>query len=238
MIEHIAGTGVLILAVLVIRKVFQKHISKRVMYAVWLLVAVRLFLPLGNVPNTFSIMNYLYAYTDGVEEKLTSASYDDKNVTNAAKENDKKNVTEVSPMNGLENVNTAAGNGIANGKTSSDAEFGEKKSVNTGEKYTTEGEKSANGRNGNMIKNKQSVGWQRWTLSEILLTVWIVGSVIIGSIMLTCNLLFHKRLCGDRQRLEDTLKAENRDSDTRIHNDLKNVKKRWCDIFITDKTTV
>ena len=238
MIEHIAGTGVLILAVLVIRKVFQKHISKRVMYAVWLLVAVRLFLPLGNVPNTFSIMNYLYAYTDGVEEKLTSASYGDKNVTNAAKENDKKNVTEVSPMNGLENVNTAAGNGIANGKTSSDAEFGEKKSLNTGEKYTTEGEKSANGRNGNMIKNKQSVGWQRWTLSEILLTVWIVGSVIIGSIMLTCNLLFHKRLCGDRQRLEDTLKAENRDSDTRIHNDLKNVKKRRCDIFITDKTTV
>lgn len=237
MIEHIAGTGILIFAVLVIRKVFQKHISKRVMYAVWLLVAVRLLLPLGNVPNTFSIMNYLYAYTDRVEEKLASDSYDKKNVTNAA-EDYEQNLAGVSPVNGLENANTAAGNGLANGKTSSDTEPGEKKSVNTGEKYTTEGERSANRWNGNTVKNKRSVSWQRWTLSEVLLTVWIVGSLVIGSIMLTCNLLFHKRLCGDRQRLEDILKAENRDSGTHIYNDFKNVKKRRCDIFITDKTTV
>lgn len=49
--------SLLILAVLVIRAVFQKKISPVIVYALWLLVAVRVFWPGMIVTSPFSIMN-------------------------------------------------------------------------------------------------------------------------------------------------------------------------------------
>lgn len=57
MINQIITSTVLIIAVLLISTVFEKRIHPSIKYALWLLVAVKLLIPLPSFENTMSIMN-------------------------------------------------------------------------------------------------------------------------------------------------------------------------------------
>ena len=59
MSEWIVTSSVLIAVVILIRFVFRKRLSLRVRYALWLAVALRLFLPVTISESPFSILNLL-----------------------------------------------------------------------------------------------------------------------------------------------------------------------------------
>ena len=59
MINHLLSASILLVAVLVIRGIFGKHMSQRVKYALWLLVAVKLMLPVSLPESPISIYNLM-----------------------------------------------------------------------------------------------------------------------------------------------------------------------------------
>lgn len=61
MTELLITSSVLILAVLAVRRLLAKRISKRLQYALWGLVLLRLLLPFGLPQSRASVMNYLPA---------------------------------------------------------------------------------------------------------------------------------------------------------------------------------
>ena len=59
MIEWIVSSCVLIILIIGIRKVFRKKLDARVLYALWLLVAVRLLVPYSFAESRFSVQNLI-----------------------------------------------------------------------------------------------------------------------------------------------------------------------------------
>lgn len=59
MTEALVGSGVLIILILIIRKVLYKKLSKRLIYGLWLIVALRLtVLTFAEIPYELSVMEY------------------------------------------------------------------------------------------------------------------------------------------------------------------------------------
>ena len=69
MLERMVTSSVLILVLCALRVLLRGRVSARVMYALWLLVALRLLLPAGLVESPASIMNVVPG-AQGVEETL------------------------------------------------------------------------------------------------------------------------------------------------------------------------
>ena len=57
MLECIVTSSVLIMALLVLRRVFRGKLSARLQYALWILAALRLLLPFSLVQSPVSVMN-------------------------------------------------------------------------------------------------------------------------------------------------------------------------------------
>lgn len=168
MIEHIITSGILIFAVILIRAVFQKRISKRVCYAIWLLVVVKLMVPLSGVPNHFNVMNILSLRTAEYEKTVVSgANSTGQTVFDGI--NDNKNVTKTS------------------GDKSNDEK--EEKAENKELQVTEYDIEPAGKRTG--AKPVQS---EKPNIAFIFVTIWAVGSGIMACIMLTSNFVFQKRL--------------------------------------------
>lgn len=68
MIETIVTTSVLIVALVILRKLWKGRISFRLQYALWLLVAVRLLVPLPVMESALSIMNFMLPVVEQAEE--------------------------------------------------------------------------------------------------------------------------------------------------------------------------
>ena len=69
MIDLLISSTVLIIAVIVLRWMFKNRISRRLQYALWLIVAIRLILPiqLGTSPISIDRVN-----TEKLETAITS----------------------------------------------------------------------------------------------------------------------------------------------------------------------
>lgn len=65
MSEWMISSSVLIVSVIVMRYFFRDRLSMRVRYALWLLVAVRLLVPLSIAESGFSVLNFLTVQKDG-----------------------------------------------------------------------------------------------------------------------------------------------------------------------------
>lgn len=59
MAEQIVTSSVLILAICLIRIAFAKRMSPTILYALWLLVAVKLLVPMAGMENRFNVMNLI-----------------------------------------------------------------------------------------------------------------------------------------------------------------------------------
>ncbi len=59
MLETTVASSVLILTIIVFRSLFKRKLDSRVQYAMWLLVAIRLILPLPTPHNQISVLNLL-----------------------------------------------------------------------------------------------------------------------------------------------------------------------------------
>ncbi|MGN0154906.1 MAG: M56 family metallopeptidase [Lachnospiraceae bacterium] len=70
MIEHILASTILIFLVILLRRLFQKRISKRLCYAMWLFVAFQLLVPMTMIPNRIHVMNFVYPLINEMEDRL------------------------------------------------------------------------------------------------------------------------------------------------------------------------
>lgn len=68
--EVLLTSSALILALLVLRQVFRKHISRRVQYALWALVLVRLLVPVNLPATDFSVLSVSEPARAQVAERL------------------------------------------------------------------------------------------------------------------------------------------------------------------------
>ena len=59
MIEWIVSSSVLIVAILILRRIFRDKVSKRLQYALWVLVLLRLLIPGSLVESAASVGNLL-----------------------------------------------------------------------------------------------------------------------------------------------------------------------------------
>ena len=64
MIEHILALTILIIAVIILRGLFGKRISKRFLYAMWLVVALKLLIPVPMISNNYHVMNLIYSVAE------------------------------------------------------------------------------------------------------------------------------------------------------------------------------
>ena len=76
MIEHILTLTILIIAVIILRGLFGKRISKRFLYAMWLVVALKLLIPVPMISNSYHVMNLIYS----VAEQNQSGSINVENI--------------------------------------------------------------------------------------------------------------------------------------------------------------
>ncbi len=70
MLEHVITASVLILALLVVRKLFWNTLSRRVQYALWGLVLLRLLIPWNLPAAQFSVLNAAAPVQQAVEQRL------------------------------------------------------------------------------------------------------------------------------------------------------------------------
>lgn len=219
MIEHILTSSILILAVILIRAVFQKRISKWVCYAIWLLVAIKLMMPLPNVTNRLNVMNILSPYVLEYEERAAFLNNDEENVTKSPNvANTEKGRQEVQStghdiepvehwtgaqpldfMSGMLGEPETApeitvGTDWASSSLWSAPSYPAKKSDEKDER-ASEGKKERAGHT-STIQN------QKWNIALVLKGIWILGSIVMGSVMLTSNLVFQRKLFWKRQTLE------------------------------------
>lgn len=76
MAEWIITSSVLILLVIAMRHFFRKKLAMRVWYALWLLVAVRLLVPVSFAESSLSILN-LFRFAEDTGGQETEADQRD-----------------------------------------------------------------------------------------------------------------------------------------------------------------
>ena len=76
MINHIMTSSFVIVFVLLIGILFENKISARLKYALWLLVVIKLLLPLPGFESRFHILNFIESYAEVISEQLDNITED------------------------------------------------------------------------------------------------------------------------------------------------------------------
>lgn len=70
MINHIITSSLIIIFVLIMGTIFENKISACLKYSLWLLVAVRLLLPIPGVESKIHIINYIRSFTEVAGDRI------------------------------------------------------------------------------------------------------------------------------------------------------------------------
>lgn len=176
MIEWIVSASVLILMVIVLRHFLKGKISLRLQYALWGLVLVRLLLPFSFGSSEWSVLNVLpegKLYWTPEVYQATDAVQNGQNTVGLT--DNRVILGGISGQSGLENEQAA-----------------------NQEKTETESLQKT----GDKLWNSAAfsvllAGW-----IEILKVVWVLGMVLVGSVLLTANGMFAARLKKSRRGYE------------------------------------
>lgn len=188
LIEFLITSSVLILLVIIIRVCFMGKVKNSVIYALWLVVLVRLLCPFNFFSSSFSVMN-------GVELMQSSINKTaDRNNTNIEYVNDtpKRNNSEKSNIGGTDlntnNINISENN-ISKKENQS----------NNVEDKVSEVEKNAD------MKNAPQINISPITIITI---VWGIGVLVCLSIIIVFNVRFRRKLNKDRSILDGYSKGK------------------------------
>lgn len=172
MVERIITLTIFICLVFLLRGVFYNRLSKCLCYAMWLVVAIHLLVPMRSLSNSFQIMNMIYRVMDmnnGLRSESQNSIAVDKN-----RDNDSALLKKGSqPISGTE-------------LEEEEADWNNEIVTST---HTHLAEDFGKGM------------WQLW-VAVALKGIWLLGILISGTIFLTSNLRFWKRLCENRQILK------------------------------------
>lgn len=174
MVTMIITTTIFLLLILLIRAVFQKKMSARIQYALWLLAAVKLLIfPVPFIESNFSVMNLFESVIE--KENTLDGQIAGGLLTGEQSEDHLNDTAESADMEG----NKLVGN---NGQE----ENGQQQVLSTN--GDLEGQKEQNG-----LQNDQSQQglWSgKWTtpqVMEVLFYIWAAGSIIVLFYMAIVN---------------------------------------------------
>lgn len=223
MLNWIISSSVLILAIIILRKIFKGKISLGLQYGLWLLVAIRLL-----VPGTFGTSSISIEYlTDSLVEKLPGFVVAEEKVSDLAEEEASKAFLAEHKLNreiatsvesgfaGSESIRIAE-NMPTNLQTVTEAsdtmeetielvtennEIVELAQADTLESLWAEGTKAVPS-----VQNLPEYGRTTEGFSdgkEVLMYLWIAGVVFMGMVFVLSNRIFCRRIKRNRKALEN-----------------------------------
>jgi len=180
----IISSSVLILVIIIIRHIFKGKIRLKLQYALWLLVAVRLLVPVSFGTSILSIEHLTIKVQE--QSRLQQKEYEPVPAENAAMDNRMK-------MTG-EFVEKQQVTMVRNEEPELEQTKAEVKVLATVEKAAAETAKMQV-RSMEVKQPKKSVKVFRWEdLKRALPYIWTVGAVGLGLLFFTVNLIFARRV--------------------------------------------
>ncbi|MCH5257697.1 MAG: peptidoglycan DD-metalloendopeptidase family protein [Lachnospiraceae bacterium] len=194
--EIFITSSVLILAILLIRAVVKGRVNPCIQYALWLLVVMRLLLPVPLWSSRFSVMNLFPEVLSDGADKL---SVDDEN-SNIMGENvgvDEYAVTDIDDRVG-------ADNGSELGKGSADKTYGEANIVNDVARYNDSALSDVSDANNKEIDHKfntknSAVIAVFKTIIALFPFIWAAGVIATGGYMLFYHIKWKRYLYSNRK---------------------------------------
>ncbi|HBA49336.1 MAG TPA: hypothetical protein DCZ91_16390 [Lachnospiraceae bacterium] len=200
MSEWVITSSILILLIIGIRACFRNKVALRARYALWLVVALRLLVPVSLSESSLSVLNFLNweAEADGQAEVAAGA---DKSVKReeAALEDVLPEIfsgkeRDAGRTDGLSD-NMLRGSVENTGKASQKAEY----SGTAGEATGHEGNSGSMEDMVNTWKIR-STGTVYFTWKTALCVLWLAGAVVMACIVLSVNISYRRRIYASRTR--------------------------------------
>ncbi len=213
MSEWIISSCILILFVLGIRHLFRNRFSMRVRYALWLVVAVRLLVPVSISESPLSVLNLVNL--EKVAEKLSAFWSSEEAVefpgqqslSAAQKENRPETVEPAGQKrdvagavlleleeDGLENQGVTAGQNMQQNVQGMKA--GYSKPVEAAQKLGQHEIGKAGGAEGLRGRGR-----------TLLLVIWLSGAVVSAGVLLTVNIRYRRSVYGSRKRFRTGMES-------------------------------
>lgn len=191
MFEILVTSSFLIIMLALLRKLWKRRLSPVLQYALWLLVAVRLLVPIPVFGNAFSIMNFVdmgdgQDTSQGKEGSILDYIYTPEEALMTGKA--------VVPENAWQRITAKEkSSGVA-----AETAVKEGKSLHGAFEESPEAEDQKEGavktRDPSFLGSTFSaVKWARY--------LWYGGIAVMAIGMLVCNILFYRRLCRERRFL-------------------------------------
>lgn len=191
MLEIIITSSILILAILLIRKICWGKISRRMQYGLWILVAIRLLVPAQFLVSPISIMQ-LAEYRTRPEILQSEENY----FVNT--EDEEQKVSQSGNLQGLQPSEEQ--------KTGQEQQRENISVIPSSDKQQTV-EELYEPNNEQIVNEGKKLGLKlQWdTIIEQIKTmvfgIYIVGIVVMTSVMLVCNIKFQRMLCRKRKKI-------------------------------------
>lgn len=190
--------AVLVSGILIVRKMFGEKLHAYVRYSLWLLVALRLLIPVNFIDSPFSLLRAVHVVTDDYREASSAAEDLDGQPQNRSitgresreltSENERDVVTEQPGAEGTLSAPEGDDFRMVDGTAMADME-----------------DEDRTDRNRIMSADD--------TVAAVFRGIWIVGSMVVGGIFFTVHLRFRRRLYRARklcQQSEDKIAGNGR----------------------------
>jgi len=179
MLEIIVTSSILILVLMLFRRLFWGKISRRLQYALWILVAIRLLVPAEFLTSPFSIMNVL-PLENRTEDGMGQHMQGEEMLSNMEKLKEEEEIFRTDTSDYVDN-REQEGHMVGTGTQSETAPgymIGQGDSTNAFPAFSQDGL------------------WRKW-----LFGIYIAGVVFFGVWIWGCNLKFRSSLVKDRRFL-------------------------------------
>ena len=190
--------AVLVSGILIVRKMFGEKLHAYVRYSLWLLVALRLLIPVNFIDSPFSLLRAVHVVTEGYREASSAAEDLDGQPQNRSitgresreltSENERDVVTEQPGAEGTLSAPEGDDFRMVDDTAMADME-----------------DEDRTDRNRIMPAD--------YTVAAVFRGIWIVGSMVVGGIFFTVHLRFRRRLYRARklcQQSEDKIAGNGR----------------------------
>lgn len=173
MINWMISSSCLILIVLMLRRLCTGKISLRMQYALWLLVAVRLLIPVNLGSSAISIENF----TNHVSVQQQAVEVED---------NDGAEISDHRYTEGIKIYDSIEKIGNEKIETLEDAEQPDGMMESIGH-----------------TASSQTIAAKKFSMEDIFKGIWIIGMIFFGCIIFVSNLIFNRKLKRNRDLLEN-----------------------------------
>ena len=221
MSEWIITSSILILLIIGIRACFRNKIALRARYALWLVVALRLLVPLSISESSFSVLNFLGRVEDAEEQAGMPAEAPEEygNIAVAGKLPEEFPGEEASGVNvqngdmtsdvdaaGVDEASTVGRKWSVlasdTAGTETDNHYGAEQTGTASSVITSETEGFSDIQKGTGNRGGQHFSWK-----AILFCTWGVGFAAIAGIVLSINQNYRRRIYGSRTRYRSGVRS-------------------------------